>query len=369
MTLNSFSVLIASFNGAYNMHLQGLLNAVSQLLPHCEHRMCARHIYANLKKSHPHRADMKGLFWKVAKSYNSAEYDKNLEKLKMYDMSVFDSVMQKNPKNCSLAFFKPTSSCDDVSNNISESFNNAINPTREMPLVEMLETIRRRAMVRIDIRKNKANKHKGKYSIKAMEKVQLEQRKIINCKVFPAGPGQYEVKEKNSAYKVHMGMHFCSCRKWEMSGIPCRHALAIISNKKWDPEDYISSWYLTSRWRNEYNAHIDAVRGINFWKKSGETEILPPPKPVTEGRKKVPKRIKERNESPQKKKSKVKGKEKELKVSREKRIIHCGNCGEAGHNTRRCQKAGAARSRPPKKAKGNTTEEGPSQPTQSQVID
>ncbi|XP_010471647.1 PREDICTED: uncharacterized protein LOC104751409 [Camelina sativa] len=326
---------------------KGLLNAVSQLLPQVEHRMCARHI-----------------FWKIAKSYNSAQYTRRLEKLKMYDMGVYESVMQKNPKNCSLAFFNPTASCVDVSNNINESFNNAINVTREFSLVEMLETIRRRAMVRTDIRRKKAQRPKGKYSIKAMEKVNLEQKKILNCTAFRAGPGEYEVQEKKSTYKVHMGLHSCTCQKWEMSGIPCCHVLKVISVKKLNQEDYISSWYLNSRWRNEYNAYIDAVRGSNFWRRSGETEIMLPPKPETQGRKKVPKRIKERNESPQKKKSKGK----ELKVTREKRIMHCGRCGVVGHNTRSSKQSEPA----VKKTKVDGTEEmciGSSQPTQSQVID
>ena len=149
--------------------------------------MCARHIYANLKKNHPHRTDMKGKFWKVAKSYNIAQYNKRLDQVKAYNMSVYDSMMMKNPKNCSLAFFTTSSMCDDVSNNISESFNHAVDPARAMPLVEMLETIRSRAMLRIEARKLISKSHRGKFSIKAMEKVSEEQKK--------SGAAQYILAE------------------------------------------------------------------------------------------------------------------------------------------------------------------------------
>lgn len=74
------------------LYLHGLLNAVSSLLPMVEHRMCARHIYANLKKKHPHRTDMKGKIWKVAKSYNSAQYNKRVDEVKAYDMSVYECI-------------------------------------------------------------------------------------------------------------------------------------------------------------------------------------------------------------------------------------------------------------------------------------
>ncbi|XP_013633248.1 PREDICTED: uncharacterized protein LOC106338932 [Brassica oleracea var. oleracea] len=210
---------------------KGLLNAVEDLLPRVEHRMCARHIYGNLKKVHPNRADMKGLFWKVAKSYNTAQYNKRVDHVKAYDMDVYNSMMMKNPKNCSLAYFSSTSSCDDVSNNISESFNHAIDPARYMPFVEMLETIRRKAMLRIEARKLISMKHKGKFSIKAVERVELEQTKIRLCNIYHCGHEIFEVKEKNFSYKVKMLEHSCTCRKWDMSGLPCRHALKV---KGWE---------------------------------------------------------------------------------------------------------------------------------------
>ncbi|XP_013645549.1 uncharacterized protein LOC106350173 [Brassica napus] len=286
---------------------KGLLNAVSNLLPMVEHRMCARHIYANLKKNHPHRTDMKGKFWKVAKSYNIAQYNKRLDQVKAYNMSVYDSMMMKNPKNCSLAFFTTSSMCDDVSNNISESFNHAVDPARAMPLVEMLETIRSRAMLRIEARKLISKSHRGKFSIKAMEK-----------------------------------------RK---------------------QEDYMADCYLTSTWRKQYETPIEAVCGITFWEKSEDARIIPPPTAPEQsrGRRKIPKRIKGRNESPSKKKTKDRN-ESPSKVSRERRIIHCGRCGEGGHNSRKCANVGVPIQRPPKK-KNVTQGEGSSQQPQSLVFE
>ena len=299
-----------------------------------------------------------------------------MDELKAYDMDVYNSMMMKNPKNCSLAYFTPASSCDDVSNNISESFNHAIDPARVMPFVEMLETIRRKAMLRIEARRLKAMKHRGKFSVKAMERVDAEQKKIRHCNIYPCGHEIFEVKEKKSAYKVKMLERSCTCRKWDMSGLPCRHALKIISEKKRRPEDYMGNCYLTSKWRMQYQTPIEAVRGVNFWEKTNESDIVPPPAGDTSastGRKKILKRMKGKNESPSKKKTKDKQKS-PTKVSREKRNIHCGRCGTVGHNSRKCSNIGAEIQRPPKKKKTishdeTTSTEGSSQPMLSQVID
>ncbi|KAH0867345.1 hypothetical protein HID58_074367 [Brassica napus] len=127
--------------------------------------------------------------------------------------------------------------------------------------------------------------------------------------------------------------------------------------------DYV----LKHRWniKMQYQTPIEAVHGVNFWKKTDESVIVPPITEDTDsalGRKKIPKRIKGKNESPSKKKKKVR-QESPTKVSREKRIIHCGRCGAVGHNSRKCSSIGVEIQRPPKKNKES------SQPMLSQVID
>ncbi|XP_019082513.1 PREDICTED: uncharacterized protein LOC104704215 [Camelina sativa] len=323
---------------------KGLLNAVERELPYVEHRMCARHIYGNLKKIFPHQGDMKKLFWQVAESYTTKEYEANLELVKSYDMRVYEAMMEKNPKNCSLAFFTPTSSCVDVHNNISESFNNAIDPARYMPMVEMLETIRRRTMVRIDMRKTKADKDLSRVPPRIKEMIALEQKRLKFCKVIPGSDGRNEVRESGTSYSVNITMKTCACRRWKMSGVPCRHALRIIAEKKLNHEDYISSWLLNGRQQQIYRDSIRPVNGMCFWDNSGSV-ILPPPNLVEElenrkGRKPKPKRKKGKNESPKKK-----------KASRERRIMHCRRCSLTGHNAAKCPNMEVERSMPPKKKK------------------
>ncbi|KAF2537922.1 hypothetical protein F2Q70_00006711 [Brassica cretica] len=169
------------------------------------------------------------------------------------DIRLHEAIVEKNPKNCSLVFCTPAASCVDVHNNISESFNNAIDPARYVPLVEMLETIRRSAMIRIEMRKQKAKNHKGRFTLRAKEFIELEQKKLKFCKFFPG----------------------------------------------------------------------------------------------SDGRKPKPKRKKGRHESPAKK-----------RVSRERRIMHCGHCGIAGHNASKCKNSGAEKFKKPRKKTSFIEEDG-----------
>ncbi|CAA7031646.1 unnamed protein product [Microthlaspi erraticum] len=91
---------------------KGLLNAVNEVLPEIEHRMCARHIYGNMKKAHPKKPRMKSLFWSVVESFNDGDYERNLAEMKKYDVEVYEAFMcRRNPTNCSRAFFKTQSCC------------------------------------------------------------------------------------------------------------------------------------------------------------------------------------------------------------------------------------------------------------------
>ena len=316
--------------------------------------MCARHIYGNLRRAYPGKDLPKHLFWAVAKSFNTADYNRAIAALRSFDEGVYEAVMMKNPQNCSRAFFNCTSMCEDVSNNFSESYNNTINKARELPLVAMLETIRRQCLIRNDMRRKKTEKHKGKYSLKVAKTIEEEKTYLKYCQVIPCGNGHYEVDERGHAFRVDMNSKTCAGRRWSLTGIPCRHVLRVIGMKKHlKPEDFVNSdWLLSSTWVAQYSEPLMGVNGMYFWPQSGEERIQPPPRPlISKGPTKKQKRMKGKNESPKKKNKKGKEVEveehpqKKMKITREGMTLHCSRCSITGHNTRKCPNVGVLNKR------------------------
>ncbi|GJS28974.1 mutator type transposase [Tanacetum coccineum] len=86
-------------------------------------------------------------------------------------------------------------------------------------------------------------------------------------------------------FVVNMTERVCSCRKWELSGIPCTHAVAAI----WDmasngtdtriPESYCNPCHWLSTWKKMYRFKINPVNGPQAWKKSDVSTTIIPPKP------------------------------------------------------------------------------------------
>jgi hypothetical protein len=127
---------------------KGLIKAVNEIIPGAEHRMCARHIYANWRKQHRDKIFQK-MFWACAKSCDKIQFNYNRAKLAQKTPEGAKDMMKTAPEHWSRAFFKLGSYCDSCENNLCESFNNAIMRARFYPIITSMEIIRRKVTTRI----------------------------------------------------------------------------------------------------------------------------------------------------------------------------------------------------------------------------
>ncbi|GKE72220.1 (R)-mandelonitrile lyase-like protein [Tanacetum coccineum] len=70
-------------------------------------------------------------------------------------------------------------------------------------------------------------------------------------------------------------MMTCSCRAWQLSGIPCQHGCAAIYFMHKDPEDYISDWYGKHMFVSAYSTYIEGMNGMDQWPTTKYTKPLP----------------------------------------------------------------------------------------------
>lgn len=130
------------------------MEAVKAVLPVAEHRQCARHVYANFKKSF-NGLDYKRLFWAAAMASTEASFLDAMEELKCMNLHAYEHLNQRDPTSWSRAFQAQGRACEAVENGISESFNSVIVEARTKPLITMLEEIRIYVMERFCTMSNK----------------------------------------------------------------------------------------------------------------------------------------------------------------------------------------------------------------------
>jgi hypothetical protein len=66
---------------------------------------------------------------------------------------------------------------------------------------------------------------------------------------------------------VNLVNHKCSCRAWQVTGRPCRHALAwILSNKGLEIKDFVHEYYSVDRFRAAYPYIIPPMHDRTDWR-------------------------------------------------------------------------------------------------------
>uniref|UniRef100_A0A0D3DDX1 SWIM-type domain-containing protein n=1 Tax=Brassica oleracea var. oleracea TaxID=109376 RepID=A0A0D3DDX1_BRAOL len=132
------------------------------------------------------------------------------------------------------------------------------------------------------------------------------------CVVRRSVKGYFDSRLNGQTHRVHLEKRTCSCRKFDITGIPCKHAYGVMLKLKVDPSDYVYA----------PDVHAPPVEDEQGEETEGERG-----KETGKKKKKLTKADKTRkrgvNESPTKKLPKAK-----------KRTMHCAICGKANHNSR-----------------------------------
>jgi hypothetical protein len=123
-----------------------------------------------------------------------------------------------------------------------------------------------------------------------------EQSRNLDMDVQRCGDTVVEVSVKGgSGFKcvVNLEERTCTCRKWEVSGIPCKHAVAFITSLPDQLDKHVDMYYSIEKFRVAYEALIPAMPDKSQWLKSDHGFFMEPSllKPTTGRRQKEKERM------------------------------------------------------------------------------
>jgi len=99
---------------------------------------------------------------------------------------------------------------------------------RFLPIISMLEGIRRQVMVRIHENRNKAERWTSLICPNTYKKLMTYITASGFYQVISNGNNCYEVTYWDHRFTVNLDERTCSCRFWQLSGLPCPHAISCI---------------------------------------------------------------------------------------------------------------------------------------------
>nr|GEU76548.1 hypothetical protein [Tanacetum cinerariifolium] len=198
---------------------------------------------------------------------------------------------------------------------------------RKKPIISMLEDIRIYIMERQKRMRDKHVMWGDEIFPNIRKKVEIIKDKHRDWRVIPSGGSKFEARNGYEAFKVNEMNMTCSCRQWQLTGIPCAHGCAAIYFLHKDPDKYVSDWYRKSMFVYVYQHFIHPLDGMDQWAPTEYQNPLPHVTKRMAGKRRT-KRRKDDSEGNDKNRT---------RVSRVGRVIHCTNCHQEGHNRKGCK--------------------------------
>lgn len=249
-----------------------------------------------------------------------------MQKMKELNINAYEWLEQMLANTWARAFFSTFPKCDILLNNSCEVFNKYILDARELPVLSMLERIKSQLMTRHYNKQKEVEIFQG-ICPKIRKKV-LKYAELANvCYVLPAGYGIFEVQEKGYQYRVDIKAKTCDCRRWDLTGIPCQHAISCLRHERISSESVLPIYYSIEAFNNAYGYNIWPCQDISQWEEVHGPEVLPP---------KYEKRVGRPPKARRKQPHEVMGKN-GPKLTKHGVEMHCSWCKSSEHNAATCK--------------------------------
>ncbi|KAH9769958.1 SWIM-type domain-containing protein [Citrus sinensis] len=305
---------------------KGLIHALQDVFPSSKTRYCARHVYANFRKQHSAEI-LREHFWKAARATNKIDFDDAMTAINKIDENAYKWLVDNDPSTWSCHHFDPFYKTDHVTNNMSESWNSYLNEYRRKPILELLEFIRMKLMKRMIRRREKCEDWESNIPPRVQKKIAKIAKAARRVSIIKASKYQFEVVEimpdMERHYIVDLNKWYCECGGWQMSGLPCKHAMAGILHSHGEPSDYVDKSLTREAYLLTYSATINPLPDRINWPKIDRPILKPPVKKVQPERPKLNRR-KEVNEA------------KKKPFYKRRFTVKCSICHEMGHNKKKC---------------------------------
>ncbi|XP_042055140.1 uncharacterized protein LOC121799748 isoform X1 [Salvia splendens] len=285
----------------------------------CYHGYCVRCLAEKLNKdlkgqfSHDARRLLIQDFHAAASARKHDEFERCVENIKAISVEAYNWVISSEPHHWANAFFGGAR-YNHMTSNFGREFYDWVSEVDELPITQMVDVLRGKIMELIYRRRLESSQWVTRLTPCMEEKLAQENLKARNLQVLLSHGSTFEVRGDNSVEAVDIGNWDCSCKGWQLSGLPCCHAVAVLGNNVYD---YCSRFFTADCYRASYAESINPMPNVEKPETSEAALVTPPPTKRPPGRPKL--KLVE-------------------SVDIIKRQLQCSKCKGLGHNKKTCNK-------------------------------
>jgi len=224
---------------------QAVMSGIDEVFPEAEKRECMFHLVNNFKKQHRGKVFDDHL-WAAAYSCNPYLFEKHWHAMEKKKPAATNYLRQFHTRLWTRSQFSPFCKVDYVTNNLAECLNNWLKHFKSLNLDDLMDKIRQLLMIKWNQRRKVAKKWEGRVLPHIIHKLN-EQSRELSLELDECSEEVAEVTAMGGSgfrFVVNLEEKTCSCRKWQVCGIPCKHALAFITSlPNASIKDYVYEYY------------------------------------------------------------------------------------------------------------------------------
>ncbi|XP_050229196.1 uncharacterized protein LOC126678336 [Mercurialis annua] len=253
-----------------------------------QHDICIFHLLNNVKyKFKKQHKKIKDLFMAAARSYTKTEFKIHMDELHKISPKLTEYLNEVGLKKWAVSH-SVNKRYNILTSNTIESFNAAVNRTRELPVTMLMEYLRNLVQRWSCKNKNLAKGTFTKLSTKYETIFRENYLESMELKVDGTSDEYiFSVIDLGSTFTVNMKDRTCTCNKFQVDMLPCRHASAVCYDKHQDPHEYCSNYFTNEKMLATYEEVVYPVNKEDTWDIPTEVEnyiVLPPVGRIKAGR-------------------------------------------------------------------------------------
>ncbi|KAJ8632735.1 hypothetical protein MRB53_026071 [Persea americana] len=303
---------------------KGVVDGVEANFPTAFHGFCMRHLSESFRKEF-NNTMLVNLLWEAAHALTVIEFEAKILEIEEISREAAYWIRRVPPRLWATAYFEGTR-FGHLTANIVESLNCWILEASGLPIVQMMECIRRQLMTWFNERREMSMQWSTILVPNAERRVSEALECARSFQVLRANEAEFEVISHEGTNIVDIRNRCCLCRGWQLYGLPCAHAVAALLSCRQNVHRFTESCFTVATYRKTYSQTIHPVPDKSLWKELSEGTqnggnldmLINPPKSLRPPGRPRKKRVRAEDRG------------------RVKRVVHCSRCNQTGHFRTTC---------------------------------
>ncbi|KAL5061236.1 hypothetical protein RYX36_032840 [Vicia faba] len=305
---------------------RAMVEAVETHFPSASHGFCLRYVSENFRDTFKN-TKLVNIFWNAVYALTAAEFESKITEMIEISQDVISWFQHFPPYLWAVAYFDGVR-YGHFTLGVTELLYNWAQECHELPIVQMMEYIRHQMTSWFNDRRDVGMEWTS-ILVPSAEKRISEAIADAHCyQVLRANEVEFEIVSTERTNIVDIRSRECSCRRWQLYGLPCAHAAAALISCGHNAHMFAEPCFTVQSYRMAYSQVISPIPDKSQWREHGEgaedgggarvdIAIRPPKTRRPPGR-------------PKKKVLRVEN------FKRPKRVVQCGRCHMLGHSQKKC---------------------------------